>query len=229
MINHHPDDNLLTEYTSGSLPWAVSLSVCAHIQLCPHCRERVANLNKIGGVLLNASIAEPCSASAFEQLMHRIHQSPEKSAAPASDSHSVSNKVLAKDTALQNLPNVIKKLLPVNGKLKWRSVSTSLKMAKLITGQRDYEVALQHVASGGSIVEHDHGGMEITLVLKGSFSDDQGVYNEGDFLVRNSGEIHRPTATLHQDCLCFTVVAAPVRLTGFLGRIVNPFLSFKPA
>lgn len=227
MINHHPDDNLLTEYTSGSLPWAVSLSVCAHIQLCPHCRERAANLSKIGGVLLNASVAEPCSASAFEQLMQRIHQAPEKSETP--DSHLVSNRVIAKDTALQNIPKVIKKLLPANGKLKWRSVSTSLKMAKLITGQHDYEVALQHVASGGSIVEHDHGGMEITLVLKGSFSDDQGVYSEGDFLVRNSGEIHRPTATLHQDCLCFTVVAAPVRLTGFLGRIVNPFLSFNPA
>jgi len=232
MINHHPDDNLLAEYTSGSLAWALSLSVCAHIQLCPHCRQRAANLNKIGGALLNASPMEPCAAGNFERLMQRISQQ-EKSPVLANVTSDVTGSVVTgpavTDPMLSELPKVIAKLLPTNRKLKWQRVSSSLKTVRLTTGQRDYEVAFQRISSGGKVVEHDHGGVEVTLVLKGSFSDEQGVYSEGDFLVRNAGEVHRPTATLNQDCLCLSVVAAPVRVTGFLGHLINPFLSFRPA
>lgn len=226
MINYHPDDNLLAEYASGSLAWALSLSVSAHIQLCPRCRQSVANLNKIGGALLNTSSAEPCAASTFEQLMQRIHQQ-EKLPAPVKPAPDVN--LHSGDPMLSQLPKVIATLLSATPRLKWRRVSSSLKTARLTTGQNEYEVAFQRISSGGKVVEHDHGGLEVTLVLKGSFSDEDGVYNEGDFLVRNAGETHRPTATLNQDCLCMSVVAAPVRVTGILGRLINPFLSFKPA
>lgn len=132
------------------------------------------------------------------------------------------------DPMLAQLPKVIATLLSATPRLKWRRLSSSLKTARLTTGQNDYEVAFQRISSGGKVVEHDHGGLEVTLVLKGSFSDEDGIYSEGDFLVRNAGEVHRPTATLNQDCLCMSVVAAPVRVTGVLGRLLNPFLSFKP-
>jgi putative transcriptional regulator len=127
------------------------------------------------------------------------------------------------------VPKVIAKLLPRDGKLKWQRISSSLKTARLQTGQSQYEVAFQRISSGGKVVEHDHRGLEVTMVLCGSFSDEDGVYNQGDFLVRNPGEVHRPTATQNQDCLCISVVEAPVKVTGFFGKLVNPFLSFRPA
>jgi len=68
----------------------------------------------------------------------------------------------------------------------------------------------------------------VILVLHGRFSDADGVYVPGDFLVRRPGEIHRPIATEDQECLCFSVVEAPVAVTGVLGWLVNPFLSFRP-
>lgn len=226
MINYHPDDNLLAEFTSGSLAWALSLSVSAHVQLCPRCRQSVANLNDIGGALLNSSRAEPCAADNFAQLMQRIYQQEALPgslvAAPEPNQHSG-------DPMLKQLPKVIAKLMAATPKLKWRRVSSTLKTARLTTGQNEYEVAFQRISSGGKVVEHDHGGLEVTLVLKGSFSDEDGIYSEGDFLVRNAGEVHRPTATLNQDCLCMSVVAAPVRVTGVLGRLINPFLSFRPS
>ncbi|RYZ78888.1 MAG: transcriptional regulator, partial [Moraxellaceae bacterium] len=99
----------------------------------------------------------------------------------------------------------------------------------LVTGQNQYEVAFQRITSGGKVIEHDHRGLEVTLVLHGSFSDEGGVYNEGDFLVRNPGDVHRPTATQNQDCLCLSVTEAPVSVTGFFGKFINPFLTIKPA
>ncbi len=229
MINHHPDENLLAEYASGSLAWALSLSVCAHIQLCPHCRQKAANLNKIGGVILNTCTTEACAPNSFENLMQRIRQKSTVEKTSEVVVTSELNNLYRHDALLNKLPKIVEKLLPANGKLKWQRVSSALKTARLTTGQNEYEVAFQCISNGGKVVEHDHRGLEVTLVLKGSFSDEQGVYSEGDFLVRNAGEVHRPTATLNEDCLCLSVVAAPVSVTGFLGHFINPFLSFKPA
>jgi putative transcriptional regulator len=230
MINHHPDDNVLTEYASGSLAMALGLIVCAHLQVCPHCRKRVEQLNKLGATILTHSVAEAVLPETFEQLMTRIRN--QNTDAVASDKISKLQElppVYANDPLLKRLPKVIAKLLPRDGKLKWERVSKGLKSARLVTGQKQYEVAFQRITSGNKVVEHDHRGLEVTLVLCGSFSDEDGIYSEGDFLVRTPGEIHRPTATQNQDCLCISVVEAPVKVTGLFGKLINPFLSFKPA
>jgi putative transcriptional regulator len=230
MITHHPDDNLLTEYSSGSLANALGVIVCAHLQTCPHCRKRVEQLNKLGAAILNQSVAEAVQPESFAQLMARIrNQNTENSTSDKKPASQELHPTYANDPLLKHLPKVIAKLLPRDGKLKWERVSGSLKTARLKTGQSQYEVAFQRISSGGKVVEHDHRGLELTMVLCGSFSDEDGVYNQGDFLVRNPGEVHRPTATQNQDCLCISVVEAPVKVTGLFGKLVNPFLSFKPA
>lgn len=228
MITHHPDDNILTEYAGGSLATALGLIVCAHLQTCPHCRQRVEHLNKLGAAILNQSVAEPVQGDTFAQLMERIRN--QKTAAPAPEKKVPElHATYANDPMLKHVPKVIAKILPRDGKLKWQRASSSLKTARLTTGQQEYEVAFQRISSGGKVVEHDHRGLEVTLVLHGSFSDEDGVYSPGDFLVRTPGEVHRPTATQNQDCLCISVVEAPVKVTGLMGKFINPFLSFKPA
>lgn len=238
MITHHPDDNLLTEYSSGSLASALGVIVCAHLQSCPHCRKRVEQLNKLGAAILNQSVAEAVQPESFDNLMARIRSQKSeiavgenscKSSEAALTNLQELHPVYKNDPLLRNLPKIITKLLPHDGKLKWERVSSSLKTARLKTGQSQYEVAFQRISSGGKVVEHDHRGLEVTMVLCGSFSDENGVYNQGDFLVRNPGEVHRPTATLNQDCLCISVVEAPVKVTGLFGKLVNPFLNFRPA
>ena len=231
MIHHHPDDNLLTEYASGSLAWALSLSVAAHMQLCPRCRQKVVTLNTLGGALLTSAVSEPVAADSFANLMARIHSgatSDNKTPKKIRPDHEL-HAAYKHEPMLNRLPKVVAKLLPPNGKLKWQRVSSALKTVHLVAGQNEYEVAFHCIRSGGTVVEHDHRGLEVTLVLHGSFSDENGVYSEGDFLVRHPGEVHRPTATLNQDCLCLSVVAAPVKVTGLLGVFINPFLSVNPA
>ena len=106
--------------------------------------------------------------------------------------------------------------------------SPSLREAKLETGQNKSEVSLYKIRRGGSAAEHNHKGREVTLVLEGAFSDSEGTYNVGDYVVREAGEIHRPIATQDKDCLCLSVLDAPLKLTGMMGALVNPFLSFQP-
>jgi len=227
MINHHPDDNLLTEYASGSAATAISIVVCAHLQTCPQCRQRVEQLNNLGAAILKQSVAEPVQQESFDQLMARIRN---QSTPVVKASNSTETAPLyVNDPMMKRLPKVIAKLLPRDGKVKWQSAGASLKMARLKTGQQDYEVCFQKISSGGKVFEHGHRGTEITLVLHGSFSDEDGIYSEGDFLVRTPGEVHRPTATQNEDCLCISVVEAPVKITGLFGKLINPFLPFRPA
>jgi len=227
MITHHPDENLLTEYASGSVATALGIVICAHLQTCPHCRQRVEQLNRLGATILKQSVAEPVQQETFDQLMARIRNQT----APAGKANQSVEPapVYINDPMLKRLPKVIAKLLPRDGKVKWQAAGGSLKTARLKTGQRDYEVAFQKISSGGKVFEHGHRGLEITLVLHGSFSDEDGIYSEGDFLVRTPGEVHRPTATQNEDCLCISVVEAPVKITGLFGKLVNPFLPFRPA
>lgn len=242
MIRHHPDSNILLEYTAGSLPWAMSLAVSAHLQLCPQCRQQHQQLDSVGGTLLDDCDPEVVESDVLTRLMDRIEQSEQPAETDFAETEvqqpvrqtrqpgSTSNALNSSgDPALANLPRVVKKLIGKNQPLRWKRVSPALKMSRLSSGQNRYEVAFHRICKGGKVAEHDHRGREITLVLYGSFSDADGIYTPGDFLLREPGEVHRPTATQDQECLCLSVVEAPVSVTGFLGWLVNPFLSFRPA
>lgn len=233
MIKHRPDDNMLAEYAAGSLDWGLSLAVAAHLHFCSSSRNRVQQLNAVGGALLNTSKPEAVDSDAFQQLMSKI-RTQDQSATEANKTPIVAKPKFApgklnKDLLLVDLPPVVQRLLPEDKPVKWRFVSPALRMARLYTGQNKYEVAFHRISTGGKVAEHDHQGLEVTLVLKGSFSDGDGVYTEGDFLVRQPGDVHRPTATQNQDCLCLSVVEAPVSLTGVMGKLINPFLSVRPS
>lgn len=232
MIRHHPDNNMLLEYAAGSLPWALSLAVSAHLQLCPQCRQQRENLDNIGGALLGEGAPQTVGSEAFDQLMGRIDredkQEIEAGEAPAVPERA-QRTVRNTDPILADLPKVIGKLVSSTGPLKWKRVSSALRTSRLKTGQDHYEVAFQRICRGGKVAEHDHRGREVTVVLYGSFSDSEGVYRRGDFLLREPGDVHRPIATQDQECLCLSVVEAPVKVTGPLGWLINPFLSFRPA
>ncbi|MEW5251143.1 ChrR family anti-sigma-E factor [Microbulbifer discodermiae] len=235
MIRHHPDSNVLMEYAAGTLPWAMSLAVGAHLQLCPRCREGRHQLDCVGGGLLRHTEPQAVHSDSLARVLQRIDQdenNPSQSdqvGPEANTAHSAGVGSGNRDRSLDQLPRLVDKLVRDNQPLHWRRMSSSLQMARLASGQNQCEVALQRIRQGGKVVEHDHRGREITLVLYGSFSDADGVYAPGDFLVREPGEVHRPMATQDQECLCLSVAEAAVSVTGILGWLVNPLLRFRPA
>ena len=107
--------------------------------------------------------------------------------------------------------------------LNWQFCMPVLSVAPLADFQ-GYRVALHKIKAGGQVVAHTHRGTEVTVVLKGSFSDQYGHYKEGDFLCRDASHGHAPTASQDMDCICLTALEAPVKLTSWWGRVLNPFL-----
>lgn len=220
MIKHHPDDNLLTEYSAGALAKGPAIAVSAHLHFCQRCRERVDRLNALGANLMTEAGSVPVSATLLEAVMQQLDKSAATPAAPAST-------VSAPPTD-RSKPAILRKILAKQGPAKWQFLTPSLDVARLKTGQQEFEVALHRIKAGGSVAEHDHRGTEITLILEGSFSDEGGLYQEGDFLVRDAGQVHRPLASRDAPCICLSVVAAPVRMTGPFARLLNPFLRINP-
>jgi putative transcriptional regulator len=122
---------------------------------------------------------------------------------------------------------MIQNLIPTSDP-KWKFLSPSLRAAAIPVGENSCELALHKIKAGGSTPSHDHNGREVIVVLKGSFSDEDGIYSEGDFIVRHPGEVHRPQASRNQECICLSVLEAPLKLTGAFHRFLNPFFSFNP-
>ena len=72
--------------------------------------------------------------------------------------------------------------------------------------------------------DHGHNGMELTLVLQGAFSDEDGYFARGDIEIAHEDVDHMPVADISQDCICLAVTDAPLRFKGLLPRLAQPFL-----
>ena len=83
---------------------------------------------------------------------------------------------------------------------------------------------LMRIKSGTAMPTHTHEGCELTLVLAGGFSDENGHFLRGDVAEADPSVTHQPVADPGEDCLCLAVTDAPLRLTGAFGRLLNPFL-----
>lgn len=223
MVNFHPTDNTLLEFSAGNLDWAIAICVSAHLQFCPTCRNKILQFDALGGNSLDKSEPQAVSASSFQSVMSRIKKKP---CEHASDAPQEPEKPV--DPRAQALPAVVQKLIPKERPLPWKSLSKGLNTALLETGQNKYEVSLYKIKRGCKAFKHDHSGLEVTLVLEGSFSDEKGNYLPGDFIEKQPGDVHSPMASQDQDCLCLSILEAPVKMTGVLGKFVNPFLSISP-
>ena len=232
MIQHHPTDNLLVEFAAGTLDKAQALAINAHMHFCTKCQQNIKKMEQTRGAMLNTLEPQELPNGSFDKLLAAIDAVPSDIIAPEQGTASadVNNTRQIKSKEADNiareygqLPSVVAKMMSMQTP-KWRYVNSSLKTSHLIVGQDIHQVSLQKISAGGVAPEHDHSGTEITVVLKGSFSDKEGIYQEGDFILKQPGDIHQPISARNEDCLCLSVESAPVKLTGFFGRMVNPFI-----
>ncbi len=211
----HPDQCMLADYAAGTLPGAVALPTAVHLEHCGQCRSETQQFEEVGARLFEGLDPVPASECALEQLMRRL------------DDGGVSPALGAIPVRV-GLPRVLQRLVPEGlDALAWKRIG-SLRSSRLRFGDPLREVALQHISAGGKLPSHGHCGTEITVVIHGSFSDQDGCYRAGDFLMRSPDDVHRPVAAQDGDCLCLAVLDAPLRFQGLVGRIVNPFLKIHP-
>ena len=217
MINFHPDNHLMNEYSAGSLPLAQSACVSIHLNYCEHCQRQLQRLQQMGSALFEHLAPQQIDDSLLDAVMSRLDETPPLTY--GSDSRE----------EVGGFPALVQRLMAGSyDDLEWKRITSGLQISHLRTGDMDHEFALYHIKAGEKIPKHTHQGTELTLVLEGSFSDEEGVYQQGDFLMRDAEDVHSPTAAQTADCICIGVLDAPIRFKGWNYRMLNPFLKLQP-
>lgn len=212
-VKHHPALELLEQYIEASLAPELSLAIAAHLDLCPHCQRVKMDLEAEAGAAL-ASLPEVQSTETdWQQMLQFITEQPEAIVEPQKRQplavHIQNSDIL--------VPVSLKPLL--QNKLKWLSLG-GISTAKL-AGEEQHNVSLLYIRKDSEVPQHTHLGLEITLVLKGKIYDESGCYGEGDLLINTPDHTHTPR-TMSEDCLCLSVLTAPLKFKKGLTRLLNP-------
>jgi putative transcriptional regulator len=217
MATFHPDLDLISEYSAGSLPLAQAACVSVHVSNCAHCQRLARQLADVGAALFEELEPQPVGDTTLNAVLARLDEEP-----PLEYARQVENK--------GSTPAILQRLMSGDfSDLSWKNIGSALRISYLQTGDPSHEFALYHIKAGGRIPEHTHRGNEMTLILEGGFSDAEGSYHVGDFIIRRAGDVHAPTALQSEDCICLAVLDAPLKFTNWKYRWMNPFLKLRTA
>lgn len=212
-IKHHLTENLLTAYSAGALPEAFSLMVATHVSLCDDCRAVVESRDALGGALLerfeesDAGMSGDSLAATFAKISARA-----TAPLPPVPSRDRVLPVPLRDYVGGGLDSV-----------RWRSIGMGVKQAILPT-ERGASARLLFIPAGAAMPDHGHTGTEMTMVLKGSFSDELDRFARGDVEIADQDVHHTPIADVGEDCICLAVADGKLRFKGLLPRLAQPFL-----
>jgi putative transcriptional regulator len=217
-MSHIATDEFLLDHAAGASSPPVGLLLATHLALNPAARRRYRDFEALGGVMLERIDPVAVAPDAFARLMARIDVPlPRADAAialPPADA----------DTGV--LPSPLRGHIAGGiDSLPWRPVTRGVHEAALpLAGPDGERAALLRIAAGRAVPRHTHRANEMTLVLDGDFADEGGRYARGDLSIADPTIEHQPMAGHGRDCLCLVVTSAPIRLTGLLTRLLNPFL-----
>lgn len=218
-VQHHISDELLLDYASGTLAEGWSIAVATHLALCPSCRDRLSFMEHAGGELLETvDVDEPVSeAASWTSMKGKIAAEKDRPSVKTPARVSASGEAL--------IPEPLRSYLgsDVDG-LKWRALGRGAYHIPIKTGDTESQVRLLKIPAGKPVPEHSHGGRELTLVLKGAFTDGSTVFRRGDLEEADETLTHQPVATPDEDCICLAVTDAPLKFKSLIVRLVQPVL-----
>lgn len=216
-ITHHPSDDLLFDYATGTLGEAWSLAIATHLALCPSCRQEIARIEAIGGSLMEVTTPIAITDDAFDRLLEHIDEAaPDLEAPPLATPKSSTPPVL---------PEPLRRYAGGDIEhLNWQRLGLGASQLLLPMTETGVSARMLRIPAGRPVPTHSHGGLELTLVLSGAFSDATGHYGRGDLQEADSDLEHQPHATPETDCVCLAITDAPLKFKSLAARIAQPFL-----
>ena len=210
-IHHHLDDTTILAYAAGTLGEALSVAAACHISMCPACLGAVRQAEALGGEFLDelkgATVSDACRAATLAGLDGRTVERPAKTKS--------------------EMPPPLQRLLGNQhfAQLRWRKKAPGVAVFELpLSRAAKGSLKLVSIAPGMSMLEHGHGGEELTLVLKGAFKDKVGRFARGDIADLDQDTEHCPVIEAGETCICLFATEAPTRYKTFIGRLLQPFL-----
>ncbi len=210
-ITHHPDEALLTAYAAGSLDLGQHVAIATHLAACVHCRAWARSLERVGGALLDGSPPAALAVDALERALARLDE-PAPASTPAA--------AVAPEAPPQ-LPRFVRSY--AFGPWRWVAPRVSMRLIQL-PELSPTRVFLLKSAPGTKLLQHEHTGLEMTCVLSGAFAQEGGRFGPGDFDFGDPTIAHEPRVEAGVDCVCLVAMQGDLKLSGVLGRLMQPFV-----
>ncbi len=228
MIKHHPTFELLSLFVKGELPASLSAGIAIHADMCPVCQAQIAQLTE--------QVAENSFEFEEEFLDRFIVDSSEDISELPIENFDDMIADITKSTAITLSDAKVEKVVTFNDKeYKLPTPLNNIKVGKpsnfgklsrtrLQLNEDEIHTSLLHIEPGGGVPQHTHKGFELTLLLDGSFEDENGEYVKGDFIMLSGDHQHHPISS--KGCLCYTVANDALHFTQGINKLFNPIGSF---
>lgn len=204
-ITHHISAPLMAAYAAGNLPYHYELVVASQISMSDEARARLAAHEMAGAAVMVESAAVDVSADLKAGIMARLDEP-----APKEVSYQKSGV----------FPGPVMEAL--KGKPpKWKSMGFGVRQS-ILHADKEGSVRLLYIPGGEAVPDHSHKGLELTLVLQGSFSDETGRFGVGDIEIADDDLEHAPVADKGEACICLAATGAPLRFSSWMPRLFQP-------
>ncbi|MBA8886184.1 putative transcriptional regulator [Dokdonella fugitiva] len=216
---HHLDETTVLGWASGALSPEMAAVAATHLDVCRHCRSRLATAEGIGGTLLEQQ--QPSTDDAMRMPHLREHM------LAALDAHPNRRVPPRREEATAGPDNLPRALHPYFGtswrSLRWRWLAPGVRMIRALRTS-GHALILLRIDPGMSMPLHSHGGIELTQVLAGSYDDELGHFGVGDAADLGPETLHRPVTSAGGPCVCVAALDAPLRFPGWFARMLQPLV-----
>jgi len=204
-ITHHTPDALLAAYAAGSLAQPFALVVAAHISLCLECRAAFEAHQTVGGAVLDRQDRVAVSSDLKASVLGAL------------DTPTVQEQAFGRaDIYPAPVMQALKGKPP-----RWKRLGGGVKQM-ILSADHSGSVRLLYIPAGQAVPDHSHGGLELTLVLQGSFSDKTGKFGVGDLEVADETLEHTPVADAGAPCICLAATDAPLQFRSWIPHVLQP-------
>lgn len=205
-ISHHIAEKLIAAHVAGQLPHVFSVVVAAHISVCDECRARAEAAEVLGGALMDGVGPVGLSSGALDRALAALDDEVPAAPAPIGRSGVFPAPVMQ---AMGGKPPA------------WRMLGGGVRQ-QILAADGEGSLRLLYIPPGLAVPEHGHRGLEMTMVLQGSFSDSEGHFAAGDVEVAGGELDHQPIAGPEGPCICLAATDAPLRFHALLPRLLQP-------
>lgn len=214
-MSYHPSEKMLRAYVEGELDAGNSFAIATHVEICPQCQKLCAQFEEQAGEALCASTIKDCDdLSAMLDKIVALEEDPEPF------KFNRKNRTINLKDKQFKLPLSLSRFVDNIG--EWKSYGGKVFSAEIELGE-EARINLLYISEDVQIPQHTHKGLESTLVLHGGFSDEDGHYEVGDYMLKDASVKHSPYTKKGEDCLCLTVLTEPLLFTQGVARVFNLF------
>lgn len=214
-IVHHLDEATVLALAAGTLNDAHAIVASAHMAMCPHCRATLKNAEAIGGGLLSEEPGQSVSQHLRSSVLAKLNDVA-ASRAPKPRA----------ELSAGELPAVLVRALGQTSldNIKWnrKLPGVAIYDVPLPKGTKT-RLKLLSLDKGKAMPDHGHGGEELTLVLRGSYSDNMGRFAAGDVADLAEDVEHQPIVDSDENCICLISFDVPAKFKTIWARLAQPF------